>query len=238
MMSLICVRDFGYAYEKYDMKYVIGLDSAWNIQYEYCNLIESEKDDPDNYSFFENEEIIDYLKSFGVEYMGNYVLRSDDWGAMGSPHSEQFVTYLNYSLQLGCIALAQKNPIFINRGARIAVDINHIKPVLEKRDIYMEIDHYDWYMVLEYIREGCDVVVNGINVSERSIKDKDFNIIDFMEKEYPPYIRIDVDAEVFDESKVSKDIHIPRTITLKELARESTERDYELDTDIYPMAWE
>lgn len=254
-MSLICIRNNESIYEKYKGEKFITFCSTPEIQEEFCRLIELEQSKA-SFSFLKNQEILHYMKLFGIEYTGNFRIRGDFYSCnevvsedenkkekikdmffqegysqeklheilsnnelsyekLSGQEKEdrkttEFVTFLNYPMQLACIALAVNESVYVEDCSSVMY-ASYLKPVLEKKNIYWKVDQDDSDIIRDFIEHGCKVILDDESISEKykeRIKGDSFYRYLFMEEYFPKYISRELDAKVFDEDKVEK-IFVP-----------------------------
>lgn len=180
-------------FDKANGKTIKYYSSGEKIQEEYCSCIEREV----NYDipFFENANVKQYLKDNGVEYVGNYLLKSKDWNP-----EKQFVTWLNYSLQMSCIMLYYQQLIHVIDDSFL-FDCEYLLPVLKKMDIYLVVDFYESYLDPDFAdlaENGVEIVLNG-----QSLKNMNGDeVTSYFHEIYTStgYLNREVDAKYFPEN--------------------------------------
>ena len=177
--------------------YYIG--NSDSVQRDFCRLFESEKMD----SLFEkNEKILAYLKSFGIDYCGNFMFRSDDWGYGRS--GKRFITAMNFTLQLGCCILAWRENLVIGMLNHWSYDPRFLAPITRERDIYfLETENRTISGVENFLHElmehGGIVKLNGKTYSKDDVED----VWDFCD-EYASEFNVltkEIDAKYYDPGK-------------------------------------
>lgn len=143
-------------FDKANGKTIRYYSSGEQIQKEYCSCIENEINF--DIPFFENADVKQYLKDNGVEYVGNYLLKSKDWNPQ-----KQFVTWLNYTLQMSCVMLNHQQLVHVIDN-QFLFDSEYLLPVLKKMDIYLIVDLYEGFFSgdFAYIADNeIEIVING-----------------------------------------------------------------------------
>lgn len=217
-MSLIVIKDIN-EIEDWIHKSIKYFRTTSDILKEFCDELAMEtalktgkKDD-----FLTDKAVTKYLNSFGIKYKGNYMLELANWGAGVPFHritGEQFVTVLNYTLQLGCLVSYHPEWITVlyNKGTykghlnkELEFDVKFFEPILKQRDIYLRVDSYydlDPVDLSDAKKLGCEIIIEGHSSNEFS----DYDYREFLDdlEERDSYLTRELDAEVFDESKVFK----------------------------------
>ena len=206
-MSLICVRSYESVYHKYEGEKFIDFGSEESIMDQFCHLIEEEQSAQTGLliPFLKNKEVLDYLKVFDIEYVGNFLVRRKE------NKTTEFVTVLNYTLQLACIALAMKPSVYVT-GCSQVMDAEYLKPILKKRNIYWKVDWLDAYNIWNFIEMGCDVIIDDESVTDKYNNREWSDKIHFLNEYFPGYISRELDEKVFDENKVKKNFEPAREL--------------------------
>ena len=187
------------------------------VQRKFCDLMEYEGD-----AIFQDPEVKEYLENFGVRYKGHYTLESEDW------HGEMFMTYLNYPLQLACLALYDKRLNVIISGQRFAYDIEWLLPVLKKRDLYLVSEDYEeWTCYDDAARSGVEVRIAGRSSAEMSEREFTLFLMDLDLRTH--HLSKEVDAKVFPEDFREKYLFEPTQVTLADYLRGYGEGETEED---------
>lgn len=256
-MSLICVRDYEELceYGWRDTVQPMIFRDCYEIQKAFCDCIEweqkendwrrreTESEEESGFRFLESKEIQDYLESYGVKYVGNFLLESI-WNSRGDERSKEeaeimksreFVTWLNYPLQLACIALSTNNLIYIDEDAAIFLDVEYLKPVVEKRDLICKVNGRDIDFIIEFVKAGCDVIMNHESITERFKNRDGSELWLYLENQFPKYITRELDSKVLDENMIkSFTAFTPRKVLLSELEEESPGSEYYLFLEEHP----
>lgn len=256
-MSLICVRDYEELceYGWRDTVQPMAVRDCYEIQKAFCDRIEWEQKENDwrrretepeeepEFRFLESKEIQDYLGSYGVKYVGNFLLEST-WDSRGDERSKEetetmksreFVTWLNYPLQLACIALSTDNLIYIDESATIFLDARYLKPVVKKRDLICKVNARDIDLIIEFVKAGCDVIMNHESVTERFKNRDESELWSYLENRFPKYITRELDSKVLDENMIkSFAAFTPRRILLSELEKEYPGSEYPCFLEEHP----
>lgn len=132
------------------------LDSYSQIQSEYCMCIENEI--KQRKLFFDRKEVKEFLNSIGVEYAGNYLLKSKEWHPQ-----KQFVTHLNYIEQLCCVILQQEYMTYIiDKDDYVEIEYLGYHRIFKQRDAIIIDDTFsDWYSYSDAADDGIEVFING-----------------------------------------------------------------------------
>lgn len=179
------------------INYYIG--NRDSVQRDFCSLFESEKMDS---LFGKNEKILAYLKSFGIDYCGNFTFKSDDWGYGRS--GKRFITAMNYTLQLGCCILAWKESLVIGMLNHWSFDPRFLAPITRERDIYfLETENRTISGIEGFLHKlmehGGIVKLNGKTYSKNDVED----VWDFCD-EYGSEFNVltkEIDAKYYDPGK-------------------------------------
>lgn len=110
-------------------KHIMVFCSKANIQTEFCTMIEMER--LANIPFLNCNDITEYLAENNLTYKGNYIIE----GSEGEWQDGQFVTHLNYPLQLACISLVSLYTPIITKPLLFYGEYM-ISPA-KKKDIYL-----------------------------------------------------------------------------------------------------
>lgn len=177
--------------------YYIG--NCDSVQRDFCSLFESEKMDS---LFKKNEKILAYLKSFGIDYCGNFTFKSDDWGYGRS--GKRFITFMNYTLQLGCCILAWKESLVFGTSNHWSLDPRFFAPITRERDIYfLETEDRTISGIEGFLRKllehGGIVKLNGKIYSKDDVED----VWDFCDEFASKFnvLTKEIDAEYYDPGK-------------------------------------
>ena len=194
---------------------VIYFEDTNSIQTKFCSIMEYTSDS-NSKEFFENPKIKNYLEFLDMEYDDNYKLGTKHW--CSSEHSSdeiewEFVTYLAFWIQAAMIMLWNESSTFISETTS-ALDLVYSPYVLKDRDLYViNKDLYDAYSIIDYIKAGVTVWVDG-HCSDDYEPDEFLGLLLDIEH-YHKHISKDLDAKVF--PKDFKGDFSPYTTTLKEL---------------------
>lgn len=182
--------------------------SRQDVQEQFCQIMEW----GDAEDFFQHPEIKAYLESCGIRYRGHYTLESDDvqWGG------ERFVTFLNYPLQLACLALYNREIPVIVKAGRGIYDPAYLIPVCKKRDVYLLADRFNDFFYEE--RKG-GVEVRAAGRSSAELSDEEFTSFLVDQNRRWQYLTREVDAEVFPEDYREKYLFEPTQATLADYLR-------------------
>lgn len=249
-MSLICVRDYRevyYEYNGWEVKAPILFSSCLEIQNAFCSRIECEQshsyrkmkkndtEETPGYLFLESREIQDYLALYGIKYVGNFLLENtwnSKWDELPEEKTEkmksrEFVTWLSYPLQLACLALRTRIPIYVEKSAVDCLNAKHLKPVVEKKDLFCKITRFNIEMIEDFVMAGCDVIFDHESITEQ-FKNCKSELWFYLEDDlFPKYITRELDARVFDENIIKKFTSFtPRRILLSELEEEYLGSDH------------
>ena len=183
-------------------------DSPRDVQEEFCRVMEWGEAE----AFFQNPEVKGYLEDFGVHYKGNYTLESKDWD------EEKFMTFLNYPLQLACLALYEMRANIVV-GKWCDYDLaKWLLPVLKKRDIYVRGDYGDCVCYADVAEKGVEVRIAGRSSKEMSGKEFRWFLTDLERRVH--YLSRELDAEVFPEDYREKYLFEPTQTTLADYLRD------------------
>lgn len=186
-------------------------DSATAIQEEYCHAIEMEL--VNGNVFFDNSNVKEYLNEFDITYTGRYTLLHK-WDGMKEA-TERFVTWLNYPLQLACLALYYSYDILLT-SSQFCCD-EHLLPVLKKRDIYVCLDEdydVDLWKFTKLVDNGVEIRIEGKSSNNMSYEEF-CNLLFELEKEYQ-YLSREVDAKYFGNCKIAFSAFKPEVMSLYE----------------------
>ncbi len=194
------------------------------IQREYCDCIECEMDSDLGYPFFENADVKEYLESFGVEYKGGYILKSDDWRVVGRS-GEAFVTYLNYPLQMSCVMLYSPSYIYVIEKDGL-FELKYLMPVLKKINVYVIID--DMYELIakyrkcfdDFVGMGLELIVNGKSISGMSREEQMSYLYDLYDE--CNVLTRETDLKYFPDNYAETRIFTPYKTTYKEYVLKTT----------------
>ncbi len=182
--------------------------SRQDVQEQFCQIMEWDHAE----DFFQDPEIKAYLESHGIRYRGNYMLESDDWEWGG----EKFVTFLNYPLQLACLALYDRELPVIVKAGRGCYDPTYLISVLKKRDVYLLAESCgDCFY--EERKGGVEVRVAGRSSAEMS--DLEFSSFLLAWNRRWKYLTREVDAEVFPEDYRENYLFAPTQAALADYLR-------------------
>lgn len=228
------------------MNSFIVLSSSSEIQNEFCSCIEFEQshlcrkmkkndtEETPGYLFLESREIQDYLALYGVKYVGNFLLEStwnSKWDELTEEETEkmksrEFVTWLNYPLQLACLTLRAGMPIYVEKSAVYKLDVKYLKPVVEKKDLFCKITRCNIEVIEDLAMAGCDVILDHESITER-FKNCKSKLWFYLDDLFPKYITRELDARVLDENIIKKFTPFtPRRILLSELEKEYLGSDH------------
>lgn len=180
-MALWCLTDANKLNKK------VAEEAMWLCEYlpiqsVYCDEIAKEKQS--GIPFFEDPNVKQYLESVDLTYQGNYLMRSDNWGSLsGRAKPDMPVTFLHYSVQLGCILMKNMDvPAVISM-----TEWRHIRHVLKERDVYMILlPDRNKDIMEKAIRERIPVYLNYVNIenifSPNKLKDPFFLFMDDLRK--------------------------------------------------------
>lgn len=209
-------------YEDYDeiahVKNKIFFSTREGVQHEYCKVLENELS-IGTPLLFENPDVKEYLANYNISYKGNYILHSDDWGALSSDRCDQFVTFIYYSLQLSCLALYFKKCNIVIENANL-VELKYLLPVLKKKDIYLNLKVNSYtkvYFCIEVVRKGVELRIAGKSSNEMSIKELErFLLHLFDDSTEPTELTRELDAKVFNKEYL--DLFEPSSMLLADYA--------------------
>lgn len=203
-MALYIVKDIK-DIKRDNEEYLQIFGDSLHVQHEFCKAIEDEVDEYYNEPFLSDPAVQEYLGRFGIRYLGNYIIESDNWGSLGKTAKKQFVTYLYYSVQLGCLALHD----YKNRMKREKIVITdyrmfeceYILPVLEKRDVYYCREHVELYEIMELLDEDIEIIAYGKSSKDMEIED----FIDYIDDMFTEsqYLTRELDAKVFGNCNIN-----------------------------------
>lgn len=208
-MALIIIDDNNELNEKAINGKLKIFDSQRSIQEAYCDVIEREL--LFAHPFFDNPDVKEYLNEYDITYTGRYTLLHN-WDGTEEPE-ERFVTWLNYPLQLACLALYYADDFDILITDSYLCCDKHLVPVLEKRDIYVymnEGDYIDLVKFLELFKEGAEIRIEGKSSKNMTYKEF-FEFLLDTEAEYK-YLSRELDAKYFRNCKLKS--FIPEVLSL------------------------
>lgn len=113
----------------------------------------------------------------------------------------------------------------------------YLKPVLEKKDIYWKVDQSDYGIIESFVEAGIDVVLDGESITgkfDKMLKDDTMAYIDIEDVCFPKYITRELDARVFDESKVRETFQPKSKDFLKWIEENAKYAALEEITEWYP----
>lgn len=174
-------------------------DDIYKLQCEFCRFLEKSVDYPED-NIMANPRVQEYLKGFDLEYIGNFMIRGR-WYENGSVE-ERFITFLNYSVQLGCVALHLFDSKIYFTDFRL-FEAKHLIPVLKQKDIYVNSNAFylnDPSDLIDIVDEGIELIIDGKTSLEMERND----VIDYllMRDNENGYLTRELDAKVFDSSKI------------------------------------
>lgn len=175
---------------------VRNFDDEKGVQHEFCKLLEIAKH-RDERTIFEEPDVKNYLKEMGITYKGNYLVHSDDWGRPGGHPSDEFVTYITYSVQLTCIVLHYKANDRMNIPITIRfpylLDKKHSRYMLSKYDIYLVVDTLmdmtcSFGILYEMNEAGIEIKIDGKSSHDMSPDEFEVLLEDIYKRNESSYI--------------------------------------------------